>query len=706
MSQYQKHPRNATSALLYRLLGLAIALLVYVTLPGLFSPTWLSLFAQSPVLDDNVELRLPVLVPAESANLTLHTHLVDIVLEAIEGGGTQLRLNALYELRNDEKTPAAVSVRLLGDGFSIVTLDDVPLTFASGENGEEIGQFEVAAGESAELQLNYSSELGRQAVQKIVYPVSSITQWNGPTSMRVDLTPGISVDTESWLGIEPDSWSYAPPGQTDDTALQWLYDGNLPGDIAFAFVDPILWQQLQQADQAVESEATPEAYGALGDRYARIANAAAAAGNGPAAARFRAQAVAAYTAGLRNSTARGASPIDMAPLHAALAALYRGQVVDARGATDAAYAELMVLESGAALTGIMADDLRRPELENWQAEGLRLLLTDARRRDDITAALALIDRLAASPAGAANAEFLANEREALLVQQGLTLLEQGDRQAALAVAGDTIGDPTLQPAHEARSLFVRWTITARITDGGIELIAEMTPSDMRSEEARQLLDELVQRWRENPATRAIAVEVSEGEADAVSAERDLRASFRLPKGANGVALSQSISTRADWALLRVLLSQLGPVIESQNEGLSRGLHVSQPIDLRGAGDAWKTMAATLEQQADELEAQAAGTTGASTTTLESSLAARVQAANYRSAAQVWRDLARESSVEISLRTEGSLSGAARSWLVTVASPPQMLDIQVQALDMRGVFLVTLGLLAGLFVLASVLWRLL
>ncbi len=118
------------------------------------------------------------------------------------------------------------------------------------------------------------------------------------------------------------------------------------------------------------------------------------------------------------------------------------------------------------------------------------------------------------------------------------------------------------------------------------------------------------------------------------------------------------------------------------------------------------MATTLEQQANELETQATATTGGSTTTLESSLAARVQAANYRSAAQAWRDLARESSVEILLRTEGSLSSAARSWLVTVASPPQMLDVQVQALDMRGVLLATLGLFFGLFVLTSVLWRLL
>ncbi len=52
------------------------------------------------------------------------------------------------------------------------------------------------------------------------------------------------------------------------------------------------------------------------------------------------------------------------------------------------------VEAALALQGMMVDDPRRAELEQWQVEGLRLLLTDARRRGDIPGALALIERLA------------------------------------------------------------------------------------------------------------------------------------------------------------------------------------------------------------------------------------------------------------------------------------------------------------------------
>ena len=88
------------------------------------------------------------------------------------------------------------------------------------------------------------------------------------------------------------------------------------------------------------------------------------------------------------------------------------------------------------------------ELERWQAEGLRLLLTDARRRGDISGALALIDRLVASTAGAGRRISGGRERHALVVQQALELLQLGDREAALALAGDAIADPALQPPDE------------------------------------------------------------------------------------------------------------------------------------------------------------------------------------------------------------------------------------------------------------------
>ena len=66
--------------------------------------------------------------------------------------------------------------------------------------------------------------------------------------------------------------------------------------------------------------------------------------------------------------------------------------------------------------------------------------------------------------------------------------------------------------------------------------------------------------------------------------------------------------------------------------------------------------------------------------MDASLPGAYRAANYRHAAEAWRNLARDSFVELSLAASGSLGNNARTWLVTVDSPPQMLDVQVDSLN--------------------------
>ena len=84
----------------------------------------------------------------------------------------------------------------------------------------------------------------------------------------------------------------------------------------------------------------------------------------------------------------------------------------------------------------------------------------------------------------------------------------------------------------------------------------------------------------------------------------------------------------------------------------------------------------------------------------------MQAANYRYAAEEWRNLARDSQIVIALSTPGALNDAARAWLVTVASPPQMLDVRVATVSAARVLAAAALGLGGLLALATVLWRLL
>ncbi len=643
---------------------------------------------------------LPVIAPQQPTDVALHTHLVRIE-HAPDAQGTLVTLAAEYRLRNDNRTDASVPVQWDAQfpANVAVTVDDAPLaTTVDGQRA--IAQVDVPAEGERTLKLRYQQVLPAAAIQAIRYPTRSLDPWGGQPSLRVDLLPGDALPPEAWLTVTPPSWRYAPPTVTDGTALEWLYDGGLPNAILFEFVAPQVWQEIQQLAGAAN---TPATYAALGATYQRLAAAAATLGDSPLQERFYAQAVAAYTEGIRSGERAGAPIGEVAALHASLAELYRSQVVGADGVANATFAELMTLEADWALPGIMADDPRRAELVRWQGEGLRLLLADARRRGDIATALALIDRLSGTLTDADSAAFLDAERQALLVQQALLLLEQGDRAAALALAGDVLTDATLQPASELRTLFQRWSIDAAIAEGGIDLTVVLNAAPERLEEARAALRGVVERWQQESETDRFSIGLEEPAGGAETAALfTLR--IGMPAGATGGDLATTLPAGADWALLQSLLAQLGPKIESETVWLRQSVHVAQPIDLRSAGTQWSAVAQTLTDQAAQFTEEAASTGGAAAT-LESSLRARVQAANYRHAAEQWQDLARNSQVTLSLRTGGP-TGAARAWLLTAASPPQMLDVAVEGVAFSRVLALAAAALIGIVLAAGVLWRLL
>ncbi len=651
--------------------------------------------ARSPLIT------LPVLTAASANGVTLHTHIASISLDADAAGVPIVQLQATYDLRNEGKDAVEVELQLAraAEFYTALTVDDVPLSPESTEGGASVVTVLVPANGRVDVTLDASRELGTSPIFALTYPLSEVRTWPGPHSTRVDLQPGVVLGTEGWLKVEPDGWQYSN-GAGENTELQWLFEGSLPDAVEFRAVNPATWIDVAQREAA---EASLAGHAALGERYGEIAAAARSLGWTDVAERFFGQAVAAYTEGVKQAEATGA-PQDAAGLHAGLAALYRSRVAGSDGATDPAYAELMVAEAALAMPGIMVDDPLRAELERWQEEGLRLMLADMRRRGDIPAALALIDRLQTLPAGAANAEFLAQERDALVVQQAVQLVEQGDRATALSLAGALINAPELQPPTEYRSLFARWTISTTISDRGIDISAVASAAPGRADEAAAAFAELVQCWQDNPATRAAQAQFSRADQPDGTAVFSLR--LTLPAGANGVEFAQLTPARPDWSLLRSLFGQLGPQVTTSSKGLWQEVQVSQPIDLRAAGDPWQSIATDLERQADGFEASATQTTGGSSATMEASQRARLQAANYRYAAQEWRDLARDSQVVLALSTPGALTDAARAWLVTVASPPQMLDVRVETLSTAHVLAAAAIGLGGLLALAAVLWRLL
>ena len=255
------------------------------------------------------------------------------------------------------------------------------------------------------------------------------------------------------------------------------------------------------------------------------------------------------------------------------------------------------------------------------------------------------------------------------------------------------------------NLFDRWQIAANISDGGVSLTAELWPEPGRLDAARAQLDEMVNAWKTAPTTRSYAIERQE-QATGEPGGETLRLKLTLPVGTTGAALAGVLPARGDWILLRLLLNQLGPKIDVSTDGLRQQVTMSQPMDLRSAGSQWEAIAASLEQDAAAWEVQAVSTSSADAATLDASLRARIQAANYRHGAQQWRELAQDSQVLVALHTANGLADAARTWQVTLSSSPQMLSVQVEALQPGRLLLLAAGVAVALLFMAGLLWRLL
>jgi hypothetical protein len=640
---------------------------------------------------------LPVVTPANGA-ATLHTHIATIALESDAQGAPVLSLNASYDLRNEGREPIQMPLRIANADPVELTLivNGASLPVAGSENGDASAQVVVPAGGNAQLVLAVSQSLAGLDVVQINYPTELLRQWRGQRSIRIEVKPGANLESGSWLRVEPDSWNYAP--FADAIELEWMFESAIPPRVLFETVTPSTWQELRQLT-SVASSAAPAAHAALAERYQRLAIAAAQVGNQAVEERFWGQAVAAYTEGIRQAEAAGVSPVEVAGLHAGLASLYRTRIA---GTDSVLYAQAMAAEAALALRGVMVDDPRRAELEQWQIDGLRLMLADLRRRGDIPGALTLIEQLRTLPgAEGSGGAFLEQERQALIVQQAVQLVEEGDRFTALELAGELINAPTLQPPAEYRNLFTRWNVFTTMSIDGVEVRADVHLNADRGDEAQAVLDEIVHNWRATPGLRALDPQIRR-----VSSEGEplrLEVSLRIPTGDNGLALARTLPSSTEWALLRQFLSQLGPQIRTQTNGLWQRVQVSQPLDLRTVGEEWRRIAVELDRQAETFEQQA---TQAGAATMQLSQEARLRAANYRYAAQGWRDLAQNSQVMISLSTPGAVGDAARTWMVTVNSPPQMLNVQVDAISPARVLLAALIALSAISGLAVLLWRLL
>jgi hypothetical protein len=662
------------------------------------------------------------LLPTDSTNVVLETHLADLRLVTGDGGAS-LVMDASYRLRNPTQEGVTLGLRLAPGGdqslsaFQGVALSagEQALALQPAGDGGYTGQVSIPPDGRLALRLVYQVGLGANALTLVRYAPAVLNGWPGNISLRVQFILSDGLPTEAWMEIAPDDWSYGVLPNPAETSIKWLYDASIPDEaFVFRFVAPGVWAQLREADAAAVDGAPVANFVRLGDLYRRLYREAS---GEQLRARFYAQAVAAYTAGATKAAA-GAAPQDQAALHVGLAHLYRDQVVEAERATLGNYAQLMVDEVAAALALLPADDPQRAELGRWQVDGMTVLLKGAQAGRDWPRALAIVEQLAALPPGAVDPAFVAEERRAILVQQGLQFMEQGNRDAALAVAGDQIADDGLAPPVESYPLYAAWqiTVTAGPETLRLESFAQTTPE--RHAAAQSALREVVRLWEagvdpegDGDGGYTIALdEILPPQESGLPA--GLRLAVDFPVSANGFLLARLLPPRIDWALLNTVLTQLAPTSERKSELVWQQVTLSQPLDLRGGMAQWAGVAAGLEQQAAEFE-RAGGAVGATdVSAAEAALRARIQAVNYRAAADEWRSLARQSWLLFTFQVDDPVFAAfqqtapARSWYATAGSPSQMFLFQAQMVSLNRVLALFAMAMTGLIGAAGVLWWLL
>ncbi len=709
MSQYQKHLGNAIfrqsgrqlSALartplrwrvpLWARGGLAmLSVLLCLIAPNVAFAVGLAV--PLPAQQTTGTLLLPPLItPLESTTVELLTHTADFTLLTSDpstgDSALTLQLDATYRLENGAAEPVSLILKIAEPAAVGATAelalaaDGLPLTLFQTEGVGYTTQLQLNADTRTTVALRYVVTVAGLALPLLSYDASVLTAWRGNPSIRVSIGLPPEAGPESWLHVAPDSWRYAQVSDSAIPGIKWLYDVRIPDTpFVFEFIHPAQWRRLQQLIADAANNLT--AYRILGDQYSLLLNAVPMTPSYVAVRnRFYSQALAAYTAGIDQLTAAGQSGTELGALYTALAALYRTQVAQADGSTNPAYAAAMVDAAQQALAQLSADASRRTELTQWVADGLQATLVDAQAREAWSTALATIEQLAALPPDLVNRDILDRTRRSIIVRQALKLLEEDNRAAALALAGADLLDEQLLPPIAQRALVSRWEISTTVTPTTMEVMVQPMTALGNQAAALVAFEQLVNQLRAAADPMITLVwQPTDGTAGTPGAA-DLtdqqvgQLLIRAPSDSSLASLTTAIPAQPEWLLFYTFLRQLQPMVETQAAWFNETTTLRLRLDLPAVATDWQQVAAGLETAAAQLEATAAARNTRDAAEAESALRARIQAANYRAAAQEWRKLARDSWVLLQLSIPGGLQAPMRTWLITLDAPAQVAELQ-------------------------------
>ena len=701
MPQYQMHRRIATSGRI-RLIRLALgAVCLWLVLLGTVTRLGAATQTQN---EPGGESHL-LLLPLAETPIELLTHVVDVGVWVDGDGSLRMDVAASYRLHNPTRTRATLLMQADSPVDDSRTLPRLPAEISLESDGQvlalqptgnglqQTAQLDFAPDEQRTLLLGYSLRFVNTDLPAFAYPASGLEAWAGQVgSWRVSLHFSESdarfLAPDNWLAVEPAGWSYS------SQRLQWLSEDPFPKQpLRWQVIHPTIWQEILQRRDAIRQQPTVDALATLGGVYQQLFQRTQTQPDIQPndRERFYALALAAYLDGLQLAEQNAADPAERAHIHQALAALYRSRSLQADGTIDAAYVGLMIDEAESALAALPAAATReQSELAGWLADGLRLQARQAQQRRDWPTTLALLERLAALPSDVVDPISLAEERRLLLLEQSLQFLAQGNQAAALALAGSSLTTADLLPAAERQTIFARWDFSLTIRPDDLTLTGTAPATPGREEAARQLVEQLALAWNPIRPSKGQATVQFDGKETVISIA-GLGLTERL-------ALIQATPQNSHWALLRTLLVNTDPEIESTARLIWQQTALRHSVDLRPVADQWSGIGASLER-----DALAAATGGS----VEERIRGELFTITHRQEAERWQRLVRDSRVQIELSAGDSPAPTSqRVWSLQLTDSPQPLAYLSESVSLLRLLLAVVLAMALIFALAGILWLLL
>ena len=334
-----------------------------------------------------------------------------------------------------------------------------------------IADVTLAPNQRINLVMIYAAPLGDDAIVHFRYPLDLTGKlWPGRLeSARFTISFSEPPNPQSWISLTPENY------QLSAESITWSYDLRDPKQpIDFIFIRPTLWKQIQQARRIAISQNSADAHKSLGAVYAQLATATQ---NPDIFERYYPLAVASY------AQAQQLAPDDP-DSYLALAQLYELRA-DLSPGEASSYTSLAINE----LIKALDHGVQSAEIQEKVVRGFAALIERARQRKDYDAANTYLQRLeeiSKTYPQLNGDEVIQQERRALAIDWAEHVLNDSGPAPARAVLAELFGEDVVTPpgAQFARinSLYVlvrtepglrTLAINAAMREGDVTLISQL-----------------------------------------------------------------------------------------------------------------------------------------------------------------------------------------------------------------------------------------